>query len=169
MNNNDRVDLHVILDKGEEYKVIIDPPTITTAENAGLYFQVADFALTAISASYAQTSSFASVALQVLQSNFTGSFSGSFTGTHIGDGSPLIFSTINTSQSSDSVLVVGNIYNNYENKQTTIFRNGDIVVSGSTYLSEEGLLVFSPRAAPETYISGGLFFSSSGEFFVGMK
>jgi hypothetical protein len=114
------------------------------------------------------TASVANTALQVLQQNFTGSFTGSFTGNHIGNGSSLTFETINTSQSSDSVLVVGNIYNNYENKQTTVFRNGDVVVSGSTYIGEDGLLVFSPREAPATFISGGMFYSSSGEFFVGI-
>jgi hypothetical protein len=114
------------------------------------------------------TASFATTALTVLQTSFTGSFTGSFAGIHSGNGSGLIFETIHTSQSEDSTLVVGNVYNNYENKQTTIFKNGDVVVSGSTYISQEGLLVFSPREAPSTFVSGGMFYSSSGEFFVGI-
>jgi hypothetical protein len=159
-------DYDISITQGDNYHVLVETPT-TIVEDADIYFRVADLALTAISASFAQTASYANVALQVLQANFTGSFSGSFAGTHTGDGSLLVFNTLNTSQSSDSVLVVGNIYNDYENKQTTVFKNGDVVVSGSTYIGEDGLLVFSPREAPDTFISGGMFYSSSGEFFLG--
>jgi hypothetical protein len=151
-------DIRVIVDSGDEYSVIIQGSSTFTEMTDDNYYAVADYAT---SSSYAEI---AGTALFVLQENFTGSFSGSF----YGDGSNLIFSTLNTSQSSDSELTVGNIYNNYENKQTTIFKNGDVVVSGSTYIAEEGLLIFSPREAPDTYISGGMFYSSSGEFFIGI-
>jgi hypothetical protein len=113
------------------------------------------------------TASAALVALEVLQTNFTGSFTGSFAGIHSGNGSELIFETIHTSQSYDSTLVIGNVYNNYENKQTTIFKNGDIVISGSVRISTDGLLILTPREAPTPAISGGFFYSSSGDFFVG--
>lgn len=107
----------------------------------------------------------ASVALTVLQDNFTGSFTGSF----IGDGSDLFFTKLSTYNVSDNILIVGNEYNNYENIQTTVFRNGNVVVSGSTTISSDGLLILSPRDAPDPPISGGMFYSSSGEFFVGTE
>lgn len=77
-----------------------------------------------------------------------------------GDGSNLFFTTLNTSESSDSTLLVGNIYGtSYENKQTTVFKNGDIVLSGSLYLEPQSI---TPNA-----IAGGLFFSASNDLYVG--
>lgn len=111
----------------------------------------------------ATSASFASISLFVLQDNFTGSFTGSFTG----NGSNLVFTTLNTNDVADSVLIVGNIYNNYSNKQTTVFRNGDVVVSGSIAVSDEGLLLLTPRQTPATTVSGALFYSSSGELYLG--
>lgn len=101
--------------------------------------------------------------LSVLASSFTGSFTGSF----YGDGSNLNFTTLNTNQASDSQLVVGNIYNNYQNRQKTVFKKGDLVISGSVTISDEGLLILTPRSAPIPAVGGGFFYSSSGEFFVG--
>jgi len=101
--------------------------------------------------------------LSVLATSFTGSFTGSF----YGDGSNLNFTTLNTNQTTDSELVVGNIYNNYQNRQKTIFKKGDLEVSGSVTISTEGLLILSPRTAPIPAVSGGLFYSSSGELFIG--
>lgn len=109
------------------------------------------------------TASLANTALFVLQTNFTGSFTGSFTG----DGSNLIFETLNTNKNTDSLLIIGNIYNNYNNKQTTVFRNGDVVVSGSVTVSDTGILLLTPRDTPNTHVSGGLFYSSSGELYLG--
>jgi len=78
-----------------------------------------------------------------------------------GDGSNLFFTTLNTSESSDSTLLVGNIYGTpYENKQTTVFKNGDIVLSGSLYLE--------PQSITPTAIAGGLFFSASNGLYVGV-
>jgi hypothetical protein len=77
-----------------------------------------------------------------------------------GDGSNLFFTTLNTSESSDSTLLVGNIYGTpYQNKQTTIFKNGDIVLSGSLYLE--------PQSITPSAVAGGLFFSASNDLFVG--
>lgn len=109
------------------------------------------------------TASLANTALFVLQTTFTGSFTGSF----VGDGSNLIFETLNTNKTTDSVLVIGNSYNNYSNKQTTVFRNGDVVVSGSVMVSAAGILLLTPRDTPNTHISGALFYSSSGELYLG--
>jgi hypothetical protein len=114
------------------------------------------------SASYATTSSYATNALYVLSSAFTGSF----TGSHYGDGSNLIFTTVNTSQNSDSSLVIGNNFNNYSYRQTTTFRNGDVVVSGSTTITPDGVLVLQPRTTPVSSVPGTLFFSSSGELYI---
>jgi len=110
------------------------------------------------------SASFAQVALAVLQDTFSGSFSGSY----YGNGSALVFNTINTFTASNSTLIVGNAYNNYQYAQTTTFRNGNIVVSGSATISPDGLLILSPRSTPLTVFPGGLFYSSSGEFYVGM-
>lgn len=107
--------------------------------------------------SYAQTSSYA---LFVLQDIFTGSFKG--------DGSQLYFNTLNTSQSSNSQLIIGNVYNNYQYKQTTVFRNAEVVISGSTTIADGGVLFMTPQEAP-TPIAGGIFYSASGQFFVGTE
>lgn len=111
----------------------------------------------------ATSASFANTTLFVLQDNFTGSFTGSFAG----NGSDLIFTTINTDQTTDSTLIIGNRYNNYSNKQTTVFKNGDVVVSGSITVSETGVLLLTPRDTPLTFISGAVFYSSSGELYFG--
>jgi hypothetical protein len=78
-----------------------------------------------------------------------------------GNGSNLFFTTLNTSESSNSTLLVGNIYGTpYENKQTTVFKNGDIVLSGSLYLE--------PQSVTPTAVVGGLFFSASNGLYVGV-
>jgi len=109
------------------------------------------------------TASFAQTALFVLSPNFSGSFTGSF----VGDGSELTFTTLNTSQSSDSQLLIGNKYNNYQYKQTTIFKNGDVIISGSTTITEDGVLVLKPRSTPSSSVAGTIFYSSSGELYLG--
>lgn len=110
------------------------------------------------------SASFAQVALTVLQDTFVGSFTGSFSG----NGSELYFTTLNTSQSGTSSLIIGNIVNNYQYTQTTIFKNSNIISSGSITITPDGILILQPRATPNTVTLGGLFFSSSGEFYVGM-
>lgn len=102
--------------------------------------------------------------LSVLADSFTGSFTGSF----YGNGNGLIFNQLNTSQSANSTLVVGNVHNNYQYKQTTVFKNGDIVVSGSATIAQNGILVLTPQTAPLPATAGGLFVSTSGELFVGI-
>lgn len=108
------------------------------------------------------SASYATNALYVLSSAFTGSFTGSF----YGDGSNLTFTTLNTSQNANSSLVIGNSFNNYSYRQTTTFRNGDVVVSGSTTITPDGVLVLQPRTTPASSAPGTLFFSSSGELFI---
>lgn len=183
----------VVVNTGDNYNVNLQQPHAVVT-NESNYYRSADFAT---SASYALTASYilgdagvtdwseitnkpsglvssstqvinhingATITpLSVLASSFTGSFTGSF----YGDGSNLNFTTLNTNQASDSQLVVGNIYNNYQNRQKTVFKKGDIEVSGSVTISNEGLLILTPRSAPIPAVGGGFFYSSSGEFFVG--
>jgi len=87
----------------------------------------------------------------------TGSVSASLIFGQVVSGSELIFNKLSTSQSSDSQLVIGNSFNNYLYKQTTIFKNGDVILSGSLILEMQN----TPTARP-----GGLFYSSSNEFFL---
>jgi hypothetical protein len=94
--------------------------------------------------------------------------SGSITAdTYYGDGGNLSFTKMGTSSSLDSVFIIGNQYNDYENKQTTVFQNGDITVSGSVTIGNDGVLILSPITTPPTVISGAIYFSTSGEFYVG--
>lgn len=133
------------------------PSNIVSSSTQVDYTQIQNQPVSIPSASIANT------ALFVLQSTFTGSFTGSF----VGDGSNLIFETLNTNKTTDSILVIGNIYNNYSNKQTTVFRNGDVTVSGSVTIADTGVLLLTPRDTPNTHVSGGLFYSSSGELYLG--
>jgi hypothetical protein len=94
--------------------------------------------------------------------------SGSVTAnSYYGDGSELFFTRLGTSSSLDTTLVIGNRYNDYENKQTTVFQNGDVVVSGSLTVGNQGVLILSPITTPPTAVSGAIYFSTSGEFFFG--
>ncbi len=88
----------------------------------------------------------------------TGSVSASLVFGQIVSGSELVFGKLSTSQSSDSQLVIGNSFGDYANKQTTIFKNGDVILSGSLILEAKN----NPSA-----IAGGLIYSSSNEFYLG--
>ena len=90
----------------------------------------------------------------------TGSVSASLIFGQIVSGSELVFSKLSTSQSSDSQLVIGNSFGDYANKQTTIFKNGDVILSGSLILEAKN----NPLA-----IAGGLIYSSSNEFYLGFN
>ena len=90
----------------------------------------------------------------------TGSVSASLVFGQIVSGSELVFGKLSTSQSSDSQLVIGNSFGDYVNKQTTIFKNGDVILSGSLILEAKN----NPLA-----IAGGLIYSSSNEFYLGFS
>lgn len=45
---------------------------------------------------------------------------------------------------------------------------GDQIITGSVSISSDGLLIFTPRERPTSSIPGALFYSSSGELYVGM-
>lgn len=90
----------------------------------------------------------------------TGSVSASLVFGQIVSGSELIFDKLSTSQSSDSQLVIGNSFGDYVNKQTTIFKNGDVILSGSLILeAKDGV----------SAVAGGLIYSSSNEFYLGFS
>ncbi len=90
----------------------------------------------------------------------TGSVSASLIFGQVVSGSELIFNKLSTSQSSDSQLVIGNSFGNYTNKQTTIFKNGDVILSGSLILEEKNGVAA---------VAGGLIYSSSNEFYLGFN
>jgi len=71
-----------------------------------------------------------------------------------------------TSQSNDTELTIGNQYNDYEYKQTTTFKNAEVVVSGSLTLTE-GVLIFQPKDTEPDVVDGGMYYSSNGSFFLG--
>lgn len=88
----------------------------------------------------------------------TGSISSSLIFGQVVSGSELFFTKLSTSQSVDSQLVIGNAYGNYSNKQTTIFKNGDVILSGS--------MVLQPQSSAPTAVSGGIYFSTDGYFYL---
>ncbi len=90
----------------------------------------------------------------------TGSVSASLIFGQVVSGSELIFTKLSTSQNSDSQLVIGNSYGNYSYKQTTIFKNSDVIVSGSLVLEAKSGI---------TAVAGGLIYSSSNEFYLGFN
>lgn len=102
----------------------------------------------------------------VIKSNFTGSFTGSFKGIFEGIGSPLTFDTIHTSGSGETELIIGNVVDQYAHKQTTIFKNAHLIISGNIQVSDGGVLILDPQDSPPTPMSGAIYYSSDGTFFV---
>lgn len=100
--------------------------------------------------------------------SFTGSFSGSFQG-NVEILDKLIFRTADsfliTSQSIDTTVTIGNEFNNFENKQTTIFKNAEVIVSGS---AEVEVLKLKPLEEEPSPVEGGLYYSTDGSFFAGL-
>jgi hypothetical protein len=95
--------------------------------------------------------------------------SGSITAdSYYGDGSGLSFTRMGTSSSLDSVFIIGNQYNDYQNKQTTVFQNAEVIISGSVTIGNDGVLILSPITTPPTVVSGAIYFSTSGEFYFGL-
>ena len=71
-----------------------------------------------------------------------------------------------TSQSNDTEITVGNEYNDYQYKQTTTFKNSEVIVSGSVTITE-GILIFEPKDTEPDIVDGGMYYSSNGSFFLG--
>jgi hypothetical protein len=216
-------DIRVILDKGDNYNVIINRPNSTVRQVTGSIFSAADFAFTANTASYvdlqnvdgffeysqsileyinSQTGSTdftgdiyvtgsviatvgftgsllgtSSVALTVLQQEFTGSFSGSLFGTA---SYALDAGLLNGFNSDQFATTSSNVFiGDQEITGSVSITEGDLIVtgyvgivgnteiSGNLEISSDGLLVLYPRETPD-FVTGGIFFSSSGEFYVGI-
>jgi hypothetical protein len=216
-------DIRVILDKGDNYNVIINRPSSVVRQVTGSIFSSADFAFTANTASYvdlqnvdgffeysqsileyinSQTGSTnftgdvtvtgsvitttgftgsllgtSSVALTVLQQEFTGSFSGSLFGTA---SYALDAGLLNGFNSDQFATTSSNVFiGDQEITGSVSITAGDLIVTGSVGIvgnteisgnlevSSDGLLVLYPRETPD-FVTGGIFFSSSGEFYVGI-
>jgi len=71
-----------------------------------------------------------------------------------------------TSQSTDTTLLIGNEFNNFANKQTTTFKNAEVIVSGSVEITE--VLKFKPLEQEPEPVEGGLYYSTNGNFFAGL-
>jgi type II secretory pathway component PulJ len=71
-----------------------------------------------------------------------------------------------TSQSNETSLIIGNEYNDFENKQTTTFKNAEVNIFGSLNITE-GLLVLEAKEALPDPIKGGLVFTIDNNIFVG--
>lgn len=102
--------------------------------------------------------------------SFTGSFSGSFQG-NVEVLDKLVFRSISnfliTSQSNDTTVIVGNEFNNFINKQTTTFRNAEVVVSGSLQIVDGVLQLEAKNSLPDTVIKGALVFTIDNHLFIG--
>ncbi len=88
----------------------------------------------------------------------TGSVSASLIFGQIVSGSELVFGKLSTSQNSNSQLIIGNSFGDYSNKQTTIFKNGDVILSGS--------MVLQPQSVTPSAVSGGVYYSTDGYFYL---
>lgn len=102
--------------------------------------------------------------------SFTGSFSGSFEGTLTVFDRIKYSTTSNfliTSQSNETFLEVGNEFNNFEHKQTTTFKNAEVVISGSLEVVDGVLKLESKTELPSTPIRGALVFTEDDNLYIG--
>jgi hypothetical protein len=82
------------------------------------------------------------------------------------DGDNIFFTRVGTNEPNDSVMVIGNYYDDYIHKQTTVFENGNIIVSGSIEIAEDGYLILAPQSTPPQIPSGGLYYSTDGYYYL---
>jgi hypothetical protein len=89
-------------------------------------------------------------------------------GNYSGSGDNLFFTRVGTNEPNDSIMIIGNYYNDYENKQTTVFQNGDVIVSGSVEITNNGYLILNPLNTPPTIDNnkGGLYYSTDGYYYL---
>jgi hypothetical protein len=95
--------------------------------------------------------------------------SGNFTG--LGDN--IFFTRVGTNIPTESVMLIGNYYEDdlvdeYNFKQTTIFKNGNIIVSGSIEIAEDGYLLLNELTTPPPVNGdkGGLYYSTDGFYYL---
>jgi hypothetical protein len=89
-------------------------------------------------------------------------------GNYSGSGDNLFFTRVGTNEPNPSVMVIGNYYNDYENLQTTIFPNSNIIVSGSVEIADGGYLILNPldEAPDMDDDKGGLYYSTDGYYYL---
>jgi hypothetical protein len=94
-------------------------------------------------------------------------------GSFVGIGDMINFNRIGTNQNYDTELIVGNYYNDdivseYDYKQTTVFKNANLIVSGSIELSNGGYLKLNPMETPPDINGdvGGLYYSTDGYYYL---
>lgn len=91
---------------------------------------------------------------------------GLISGNFYGNGDNLWFTRLGTSQSADSNLVIGNYFNNYAFKQTTTFKNAEVIVSGNFTIADNGVLILEPKSVAPTPITGGIYYQLNDGFYV---
>jgi hypothetical protein len=183
-------DLKINLEDSPDIRVILRQPNLIVNQGNLPFFDITE---AAISASYAQNADTASFVLlqnvdgfsdysqsisqlfddvqQQISGSNTGSFSGSFFGTaSYADNVGLLDNT-----GSATFATTGS--NTFFGTQTifddVIIDSSNLIVTGSINLQgnmnvSEGIIVLDPIDAP-TAVTGGILYSSSGEFFVGMN
>jgi hypothetical protein len=81
-------------------------------------------------------------------------------------GDSIFFTRVGTNEPNDSVMVIGNYYDDYIYRQTTVFQNGNVIVSGSIEIAEDGYLILAPQSIPPPIPSGGLYYSTDGYYYL---
>lgn len=164
-------DLKVSVQPADSYNtVLVTTPDTTITRNLNVFVDFAasaSQATSAISSSYAVTASYISNTDAVASSSYSLTSSFSVSSSHapiLGNGSGLFFTTLNTSQSSNSTLIIGNIYDNYLYRQDTIFTNNNVSILGDFTVSNDGVVFLQPHIEPPTVVGGNIYYSSSGFF-----
>jgi hypothetical protein len=183
-------DLQVNILDNPDIRVILREPNLIVNQGDMPFFDVAE---AAISASFAELAATASYILIQNADGFTeysqsvkqlfdqieqqgevsntGSFTGSFFGTAsyadnagLLDGtSSITFATTGSNTFFGTQTIFGDIFADAD----TLVVTGSINLQGDMNISE-GIIVLSPIEAP-TAVTGGILYSSSGEFYVGMN
>lgn len=174
----DQANLYVIVDPGDQYSVIIQQPETFTIQDGNQFFTVADFATDAATASLAHTASyvlfedvvglvaFSSSVVQLLDGQVSGNLSvfNAYTASTDIRLFELEEITASLELRVDSLRSVTGSY--ATTASNTFF--GEQTISSSLKISSDGLIILSPREVPTSSIQGGIFYSSSGDFYVGM-
>jgi hypothetical protein len=183
-------DLQINILDNPDIRVLIREPNLIVNQGDMPFFDLAE---AAISASYAELAATASYILiqnvdgfteysqsvkqlfdemeQQTETLNTGSFSGSFFGTaSYADNAGLLDGTGSaTFATTGSNIFFGTqtIFDDVTIESSDLIVTGSINLQGDLNISE-GIIVLDPIEAP-TPVTGGVLYSSSGEFFVGMN
>lgn len=91
---------------------------------------------------------------------------GLISGTFYGDGDNIYFNRVGTNQNTDSTLVIGNWYNNYEYQQTTTFKNSNVIISGNLSIQSGSVLILGATTIPPTPVTGGIYYQLNDGFYI---